>query len=482
MSVHTERAGQASTRTTRRRLAWACALAACGASYALWIHEAAPVRASEPAAPGGEGASVRDDRPSRDAVRIRVSDILTRATHEAAFDAERVGRALAELGDDAIPVLLERLEAAGAAGAAASSADAAESRAAAGLRASLQCILYALDGLDAARIEAAVRERVMEDPPEIQGALLTALGRAGCASTLRWIGLVASSGPDALDDATRPRLAAALTSFRESDPEALARLGVAARRLPDDIAWTYVGVIGQAGCPEALPVLAEVLDDRPELIDSVLPHLISLSERYPHLVSADVQESVRWHLLDGGSASELRELARAVAAVRDSESLATLIVLLEHDDAAVNDAARQALERVSGRTLGSRPGPWTGWLAREEEWFDQRMGPLVRALDRGSLGDLTSALAEIGQHRYRGDDLALVVVDLLKRDAPLVRVRTCQTLQALRSERAIPDLVAALEDGEEQVRSAAHAALRAIAGADLGDDARLWREHFRIEE
>ena len=418
----------------------------------------APVRAAH-----STGAAAVD-------VEEEVRAVLARAASAERVDTEAVGEELAALGDEALPSLLLHLEQLG---------DAEEAARVA------PCLVSALERLQPASVAAAIAQRLSADRATRQAGMLRALGRADAERALPWITEVAMGGvedPEPLDDSVRSALERVLVDALTDAPQLLQRVGASAARLPDDLAWTYVGAVGGAELPGSLEVLGETLAERPRFVTVVVPHVRRLARRYPTLVSDALRDRIRWRFEDGGTAPERTELVLALGAVRDWDSVGALVDMLRADDPSLRRAAHSALEGMTGLGLSDRFEDAASWLSQEERWFDGDLDRLVTDLHEGNLGAITAALSEISSHRYRGGDLAMEVGALLHSESLLVRQRACHALGALGAPEAIEPLIERLGDDDDGVRAAALVALGTLTDQDLGEDAEAWRLHFGLAE
>jgi hypothetical protein len=91
------------------------------------------------------------------------------------------------------------------------------------------------------------------------------------------------------------------------------------------------------------------------------------------------------------------------------------------------------------------------------------------------------ALAAMGPEAA---DAVPALMRALEDEASPVRTQAAFALKAVGGEAgdAIPALVEALEDEDAGVRLAAASALKTIAGADLGEDADVWREWWQAQQ
>jgi hypothetical protein len=151
-----------------------------------------------------------------------------------------------------------------------------------------------------------------------------------------------------------------------------------------------------------------------------------------------------------------------------------MIGLLEHRDERVRTSAAQALGTLSGLDFGPDAARWAAWYQAEMDWWEREADARLVRIERAHGQEYVRAAREVLEHRLFRERLAEAFTQALaRRDADDVWL-ACRALGELRSVSAIPALVECLERDDARLRAAAHAALRAITGADLGPEPEAW--------
>ena len=171
-----------------------------------------------------------------------------------------------------------------------------------------------------------------------------------------------------------------------------------------------------------------------------------------------------------------RAAVTALGRLRDAEAFSDVVGLLLSADPLVASAARWSLTGIAGTDLGSQPGPWIEWQAREQAWWLEQAPDLLEALHSDAPGEVYQALTELIQHPLQRHDSAEAIGPLCAHyEADLARA-ACGTLGRLGSSRPLSWLLAALSSDEIRVRQAAQGSLCRLTGLDLPPTYAAWSE------
>jgi HEAT repeat protein len=165
---------------------------------------------------------------------------------------------------------------------------------------------------------------------------------------------------------------------------------------------------------------------------------------------------------------------RAVAVLGDDDSVEELIVLIEHGDERVRDAAFKALAELSGLDHGRDTARWTAWYHAEMHWWEHEADASLARIERAHGQEFVRAAREVLEHRLFRERSAEAFAQALERREFDEVWLACRALRELDSPVAVPALIGLLERGDPRLRSAAHDALRAITGLDLDPVPELW--------
>jgi len=266
---------------------------------------------------------------------------------------------------------------------------------------------------------------------------------------------------------------AALVPLLEDDPRRFRLLEERLADLPEKLLPTVVRAVGATSRPEGLAVLASSVSFGGPLEMLVLGEL----SRYEFQFAPDSTNRctvfVRRYLrsLD---ARQRRLAAAAVGRLRDTESFWELTTLLGDEDPVVRRVAGQSLQELSGLRRAWNGEQWAAWFETEQAWLDDA-DHFGRDIRSGDSYRVNQAVRELSSHRIFADETAQILARGLDSRSSQVRVRTCEGLARLKHATALHPLIEALDDTDENVRTAAHAALLEVVAFDLGPDVEPWR-------
>lgn len=386
-----------------------------------------------------------------------------------------VGHRLSRLGRNATPALLDRLEGV--------RTTRGQTRAVALLtHDEEEAILVGLSSSGATGIRSAVTQRLAERPVSVDArvAVFKVLGRVATRNQLDLLEAAADCTDESggMDQRVRAALEAAIVEILERDPDLHDEVGHFAQGVPADLAWTYVRAIGRAESVQGIEVLSRLLDLEDEILIVVVAELGRVGEAFPYAVSSHTKGAIQRLLVDRGDPQRLREAIQTLGKLEDFDSIPALIELLAHERSPVRDAAAWSLARTSGMGRPLSVLEWHAWLNRERSWFDENAESLFESLRAQGAGEMAAALNSLAVRRYRRDEIAAEVEDLLFHPSTLARLQACAALTQLGSRTSIPALVSSLSDADDSVRSAAWGGLRSITGLDLPADRAAWEERY----
>ena len=159
----------------------------------------------------------------------------------------------------------------------------------------------------------------------------------------------------------------------------------------------------------------------------------------------------------------------------DTSSFFELTEVLERSEGSLQRTARAALQKMSGMKRDWDADRWRGWLAGEQERFaadsEQALG-----LASADAGTALVAIRRLTTHKLFAESAAELVGRALNNHDPVVRRLACEGFSALTSQTAVSALAIQLDDSDETVHEAAHAALRTLTGRDLGPTRAAWED------
>jgi HEAT repeat protein len=169
------------------------------------------------------------------------------------------------------------------------------------------------------------------------------------------------------------------------------------------------------------------------------------------------------------------EAAIACGRLEDFDAADELVDLLESDERSVREASAWALGRLTGLAYQDDTQRWRAWLASEQAWLENEAPALIADLEHTDASRAIRCLGELSRRRYRRDELGAAMCVALDDERPEVRKLACTALARLGSKAVVPELIASLDDEDDEVTAAALAALRSITGMDLPAVSQVWK-------
>jgi len=266
----------------------------------------------------------------------------------------------------------------------------------------------------------------------------------------------------------------ALLSFLAEDPVHVRAVGATLDKGPIALAPILARVVATSRVPAAASILLRNMGRAPELDLEIVRGLGSVGAFGEGALDAAGLDRVRAEL-----ESENGELQRAavttLARLGDADSARSFLSLLSHRDPLTVVAARRGLETLSGTRNGFDVVAWTAWLDGEDEWFTAHLGPLVETVSGTDAAAVAPALDEILRHPLHRHAVAAALRPQLTSEQSARRELFARLFGTLGSTRAVPWLVASLEDEDTAVRDAARASLVQLTGLDLPVDSGKWK-------
>ena len=136
-----------------------------------------------------------------------------------------------------------------------------------------------------------------------------------------------------------------------------------------------------------------------------------------------------------------------------------------------------ALRTISGVNLPGDAAAWQDWLRREKQWTAESSKEALARLESEDAAEVVAAVHELSRHPLHRERFAPPLAALLAEHAsPVVRAQVCLALARLGSEAPVPQLLAALEDDDPDVRASTQTALRTLTGISAGANRWEWQE------
>jgi hypothetical protein len=353
-----------------------------------------------------------------------------------------------------------------------------------------------LDGLRSAVLLAAVgafprpevlsflgRLADLSDDARQRAAALQLLAVLGTRGDLRLaLELATNEDPEApIAPELRAAFESTLAAMCERDASTARALGGFFTRAHPSLQASIVTVLAGEGSSETLAQLAGLLGQASSAADALL--LLEIGDLAQRLRGADhapALERVRGYL--GHPDPALAVLScRAIEKLGDEEAIPELITLLDHADRNVRRAAQGAVSELTGLALGGESGAWLAWLDEELAWWDERAAACRVALSSGTGLEAAAALDDLAPRRlYPDRSCELYELALERPELDLVQL-ACRALAAVRSPRAVPALVGALQHADPRVVAQAWRSLKAITGLSLPPSARVWSARLGLE-
>lgn len=169
-----------------------------------------------------------------------------------------------------------------------------------------------------------------------------------------------------------------------------------------------------------------------------------------------------------------KEAALAVGKLKDIESIPDLIDLLNDAHSGVVDTAHWALKQISGMRFSKNSVYWDSWWKAEEEEYREKMNTALEELDSGAAGRQMKAIRSLSRMVLGREEASDVLLRFISDDNPMIRREVCSALGIMKAQEAVPALIGFLDDSSNDVKNAAHRALRRITGQDLPKDRDEW--------
>ncbi len=243
---------------------------------------------------------------------------------------------------------------------------------------------------------------------------------------------------------------------------------------------TVVHALGIAGDPEALPHLAEMLEDR-EITGVVLQEIARLGPRAPRDARAGLADRVRPFLAASDRAARGHAI-RGLVALRDEKAVQLLIEIVESPDARGQGTVFASLRELTGKNLPDQAERWRRWYAEERRWLEADAAAALEKVSSEKEADVVAAIREISGHGLERDRLAEAIARVLREhSSAVVRGQACIGLERLGSRVGLEALVQSLADPDPSVGGQALQALRSITRLSLPWDAKAWLKALRSE-
>lgn len=304
--------------------------------------------------------------------------------------------------------------------------------------------------------------------------ILGAVGRALDVPTLYELAHPIQTVP--LEPRLESAFRAAVAALMRRDADVLLQL---------DRLWSYQSEallppllegLGDAGDSRCLELLDEILVRHERLLVPILSQVRRVGPSRSLDVNDRLAARLRMHLEPSRPAC--RPAVFALATLRDYDSVPALIELLDHESSGLASDAYFALRELTGLDLRADSDLWGAWYQSELDWIGEHAPRVLAKLRSPRHADVAAAIGELARRRLFNDTWAVELAPLLTHSAASLRLLAVRALGALRSPYVYPELIEALLDPSNDVRDAAHRALRATTRIDLPPDAELWRQRL----
>lgn len=317
---------------------------------------------------------------------------------------------------------------------------------------------------------------IADDEASRRATAIAALGTVADAEELpRIFDRALPRREKSLDGRIERELGEAIARILQRDRAAVAVLRSLWRDLRRELVPGLILAIGDSSRPEALLLLSDILESRPETAPVVIPQIRLLTPPPSVEIAQDLADLVRPYL-DCDRPNLVQATSVAVAELEDAASVPRLIELLVDEMRGVRESALWSLRRLSGMELAPNQVIWADWYEAEQNWYDRRRRHIELVLRSEHRGKVVSALEEAMRHSLFRHELSAVLRICSGHDDPVVRTLACRVLGGLGSPDSVPHLVDSLVDEREEVRTAANVALTEVTR--LGDpaDTDRWQE------
>lgn len=303
---------------------------------------------------------------------------------------------------------------------------------------------------------------------------LAALGEVGEASDLdRAVAIATPATPrEALEPGVADELRTTCERILRRDPAGCGRLRSLVQGSRAELTRSMLEGATATGTREALGLLAGLLGLFPELDPFLLENVAAVGRRVHRPIDPDVLEDVR-HYLWESDATLRRDAVFAVGALRDEDAIGRLVRLCREEPSAT-PVFCEALGEITGLRFGDQVERWRTWYEKEKAWQRDDAPRLFADLRNSDVAAVGRALNELAQRRIFRREISDAVEPLIDRPEPAIRRRACMTLARTGSRAQVPRLVELLDDEDDSVVRAAHAALVSLTDRDLPPTREDW--------
>ena len=263
-----------------------------------------------------------------------------------------------------------------------------------------------------------------------------------------------------LDGTEDACLEGALTSLLARDARTWEELFGASVQAEPRAACCVFRTVGQSGDERSAAWLGQMLVYDTGL-DIVLLSQLQLAASQAH-ADENTRLQVRNRLWVVDDEQVLRKAIELTVDLDDDEALERLIGLLPHENEHVRSGAHRALCALGGISLPAEPAAWESWLNDERTWFEKRSEAVFRKLRGNDVPSILAAMREVARHRYERRALTNEVVPLVFHSDPAVHALACEVLRQIGVRDVVPELRLALEDEDADVVAAAVRALAVL--------------------
>lgn len=276
----------------------------------------------------------------------------------------------------------------------------------------------------------------------------------------------------------RPRvrlgLRAALSSILRGEPRSFEGLLAHLDALEPATCEVLVEAIGQAGRRQGMLVLTRFLESGQVGRARVVAAMADLEGMRPWDLGGQTLASCG-PLFRSPDASERALVARLVGSLHSIEFVPDLLQLAGDSDELVRRCALGALATMAKQPFAPDVEVWESWYLHEQAWREASWAGLLETLVAVQPGPANEALRELTRHPLYRHEAARAIAECLREQPPAVALAACAELENLGSYLALPGLVAALEDGQAQLKAGAWRALRRLTGQERPLSLELWR-------
>ncbi len=231
--------------------------------------------------------------------------------------------------------------------------------------------------------------------------------------------------------------------------------------------------VADTRCTRGLEVLVRWLGRDARLDAIILRKLGQVLERSELAVPDSTLAEIRRLLASPDNAVRCAAVA-VLGRLRDTESFAALVALLESNHALLASTARWSLRQLIEADLGAESAPWIAWQEEEARWWSETAPAMLEDLGGADPGRAFQAVTDLVQHPFYRHELTDDLAALLARPEPGLPQAACSALVRLGSSRAVPWLVDALDSADEPTREQIAKGLRTLTGLDLPPEPSAW--------